>query len=157
MLAVAGLFPPTVSLSSGYCTVLFGSEPKWGPFRGIFRYFHGRMERIFISHFSFSIAEQTRFWTTHRHACVDTHTHTHARKTHTGTSLLTRTSESSTFQLPAISSIFSQQTGSHYKRLAVISRTGSGKHCSTRCERERPTCFQKASAFLEQKTSLTFE
>lgn len=153
MLALAGLFPPTVSLSSGYCTVLSGSEPKWGPFRGIFRYFHGRMEGIFISHFSFSIAEQTRFWTTHRHACVDTHT----RKTHTGTSLLTRRSESSTFQLPAISSIFSQQTGSHYKRLAVISRTGSGKHCSTRCEGNVLHVSRRHLHFWNKKTSLTFE
>lgn len=80
MLALAELFPPPVSLSSGHCTVLAGSEPKWGPFRGIFRYFHGRMERIFISSFSFSPTEQIQFWTTHRHTCTDTH------KTHTSTS-----------------------------------------------------------------------
>lgn len=80
LLALTELFPPPVSLSSGHCTVLAGSEPKWGPFRGIFRYFHGRMERIFISRFSFSTTEQTQFWTTHRHTCTDTH------KAHTSTS-----------------------------------------------------------------------
>lgn len=137
MLALAGLFPPPVSLSSGHCTVLSRGEPKWGPFRGIFRYFHGRMEWIFISHFSFFIAVQTQFWTTHRNACSDTHrrtyTHTHTKHTSALPSL-TQTSESSAFQLPAISSIFSQQTGSHYKRLAVISHRGSSKHCNTRCK-----------------------
>lgn len=52
------------------------SEPKWDLFRGIFRYFHGRMERIFISHFSFSIAEQIQFWTITTHSNAHTCTHT---------------------------------------------------------------------------------
>ena len=80
-----GYFLPHLVCHQGHCTVLSGSRPKWGPFRGIFRYFHGRMERIFISHFSFSIAEQTQLWTTHRHGCMDTHTRP-PTQTHTGTS-----------------------------------------------------------------------
>lgn len=47
---------------------------------------------------------------------------------------LTQTSESSAFLVPAISSIFSQQTGSHYKHLAVISHIGSRKQCNTHCK-----------------------
>lgn len=129
MLALAGLFPPPVSLSSGHCTVLSGSGPKWGPFRGIFRYFHGRMERIFRSHFSFLSLSKHSFWTAHRPALTHTHrTHTLVLPS------LTQTSESSAFQLPAISSIFSQQTGSHYQHLAVISHWGSSKHCNTCCK-----------------------
>ncbi len=155
MFALAGPFPPPVSLSSGHCTVLSGSEPKWGPFRGIFRYFHGRMERIFISHFSFSITEQTQFWTTHRHACVDTHKHTPALPS------LTQTSESSTFQLPAISSIFSQQTGSHFKCLAVISHRGSSKHCNTHCKGNVPNISIRHLQLWKQrymtKISLDFQ
>lgn len=82
MLALARPFPPPVSLSSGHCIVLAGSESKWGHFRGIFGYFHGRMERIFISHSSFSTTEKTQFSITHRHTCTDSHTH----KTQTSTS-----------------------------------------------------------------------
>lgn len=103
-----GYFLPHLVCHQGHCTVLSGSRPKWGLFRDIFRYFHGRMERIFISHFSFSIAEQTQLWTTHRHGCIDTHTRTPHKHTPALPSL-TQTSKSSAFQLPAISSIFSQQ------------------------------------------------
>lgn len=53
MLALEGLFPPQLACHQGHCAVLSGSEPKWDPFRGIFRYFHERMERIFISYFFF--------------------------------------------------------------------------------------------------------
>lgn len=86
------------------------------------------MERIFISHFSFSIAEQTQFGTARRHACSDTR-----KSTHQCFLRSPQTSESSAFQLGVISCIFSQQTGSHYKRLAVISHRGSDKRCNTRC------------------------
>lgn len=112
------------------------SEPKWDLFRGIFRYFHGRMERIFISHFSFSIAEQMQFWTittpSNAHTCTHTHKQTPVLPS------LTQTNKSSTFLLPAISSIFSQQTGSHYKSLAFISLEGSSKHCCTHCNVKIP-------------------
>lgn len=118
MLALEQLFPPPVSLSSGHCNILAGNEPKRGPFRGICRYFHGRLERMFISHFSFSATEQADFQTTH--TCTDTHAH----ETPAFPSL-TRTSESSECQLPLISSIFYHQTGSHYKALALISHWSS--------------------------------
>lgn len=79
-----GYFLPHLVCHQGHCTVLSGSRPKWGLFRGIFRYFHGRMERIFISHFSFSIAEQTQLWTTqtrlHWHTHKAPHTNTHRPK-----------------------------------------------------------------------------
>lgn len=90
------------------------------------------MERIFISHFSFSIAEQIQFWT------ITTPSNAHTHKQTPVLPSLTQTNKSSTFLLPAISSIFSQQTGSHYKSLAFISLEGSSKHCCTHCNVKIP-------------------
>ena len=152
MLALAGLFPPTVSLSSGYCTVLSGSEPKWGPL-GVFSGTFMEEWRGYSYHISVFLSLSKHGFGQH----TDTPALTHTGKTHTGTSLLTQMCESSTFQLPAISSIFSQQTGSHYKRLAVISRTGSSKHCSTRRERGTSYTSPEGICISGTKISLTFE
>lgn len=87
-----------------------------GPFQGYFQVLSWKNGEDIQITFQFSIAEQTQFWTAHRPALTHTHrTHTLVLPS------LTQTSESSAFQLPAISSIFSQQTGSHYQHLAVIS------------------------------------
>lgn len=82
--ALAEPFPPPVSLSSGYCTVLAGNEPKWGGLfsfsGGILSYVHERMDRIFISHFGF-------FWVFLRGCAGHTDTpvpwHTQRRTTRT--------------------------------------------------------------------------
>lgn len=127
MSALAQPFPPPVSLSSWHCTVLAGSKPKWGHFRVIFRYFHGRMERIFISHFSFSTTEKTQFSITRRHTCTDTHTH----KTQTSTSFADKNdwvklvSASSDFlNLLPTDSIPLQRPGYY------LDNRSSGKHCT---------------------------
>lgn len=77
---ILGYFPPKLACLQGNCTVFSGSEPKWVPFRGIFRNFHQRMERIFISYFMvffyffiyFFIAEWTEFRKTRTHIHTST-------------------------------------------------------------------------------------
>lgn len=88
-----------------------------------------------------------------RHARIETHTHT-CTNTDQHSLRLTPTSESSAFQLTVISPIVSQQTGSHYKRLAVIShRSSSSRHCYTGC---KGMGLNTSKRQMEQKCPINF-
>lgn len=85
------------------------------------------MERIFISHFSFSTTEKTQFSITHRHTCTDTHMH----NTQTSTSFADKNdwvklvSASSDFlNLLPTDSIPLQGPGYY------LDNRSSGKHCT---------------------------
>lgn len=86
------------------------------------------MERILISHFSFSTSWQTQLWATHRHIWAGTHTH--KKKKHTRTSFADPNERVKWLPASPYSTIFYQQTGSHFKCLPLTSLRNSGRHCT---------------------------
>jgi len=143
MLPRAGLFPPPVSLSSGAVYSSGWDQAQNGPFQGYFQVLSWTNgEDIHITFQFFYCWANTVLDNTQTHLHWHTHTHTHTP----AFPLLTQTSVSSAFQLPVISSIFSRQTGSHYKRLAAISHKGSSKHCNTHWKREFSRHFHQTTS-----------